>query len=158
MRLTESRLRSIIRSVIRESYYESASTTKAKQMRQYQEHPNREIDRKARLAQFKDSDDFKSDVKNAYEKLMGFYYHPHVNPVARAKGMSTIDIGNLVHYASRGKFNEANPERDELQRELCELLGVRIYSTDLRKYIGNTKFWDEINKKLEDEIFSEDNI
>jgi hypothetical protein len=157
MRITESKLRSIIRSVIRESYGTDFRGVKARQTREYQKHPNRRADSRERKAlrdeakqkAWETSGQFNHDVDSAFAALVDYYNRPEGQP--QTKGMSGNDILNLIFNAQRGYNDQApDPETTGAQEELAEMLGEFIYG----RYIGNTKFWAAIFYKFEDEGFT----
>ena len=154
MKITESKLRRIIRSVIRESYdakYDALARN-AQQVRDYQNHPNRARDDRSRKA-FRDEikqkawdshGRFNFHVERVAGALVDYRNHPEIQPQTR--GMSATDIENLVYRAE-----PSNGRSEESQKKLIKILdsdnilGYHIY-------IGNEKFWREVYNKFEDEI------
>lgn len=150
MRMTESRLRSIIRSVIRESY--DALARNAQQVRDYQNHPNRVEDDRARK-EFWDATKqrawdnhgrFNFAVDRVVGALVDFRNHPAIQPSTR--GMSAADIENLVYRA-----HPSHGRSEESQKKLMEILD-RDDSLGYHMYIGNEKFWHEVHDKFFDEV------
>ena len=140
MRITENKLRRVIRSVIRESYGTDARGIKARQIRDYQNHPNRARDARERKAL---RDEIKLEefhVEKAAAALVDYYNRPEGQPQTR--GMSRGEIGNLVLRAS---------DREEMQTKLAKILDS---TGGYDRYIGNKNFWLQVYNKFEDVLFS----
>ena len=139
MRITESKLRSIIRSVIRESYGTDFRGVKARQTREYQNHPNRAADAKERKALRDKAEQFVYNVDRAVAALIDYHDDPEMQ--TQTKGMSSGDIENLISRAE-GSTQD--------QTDLVHILGYDIY----KRYIGNSDFWQKVKYGFEDIIFS----
>ena len=158
MRITENKLRRLIRSVIRESRHLSADdlARNAQQVRDYQNHPNRAEDDRARKAFWDEIKQkawdshgrFNFHVERVVGALVDYRNHPEIQPQTR--GMSATDIENLVYRA-----NLSNVGSEESQKKLIEILD-RDDSLGYHMYIGNKKFWREVYNKFEAEIPYED--
>ncbi len=150
MRITENKLRRIIRSVIRESRHLSADdlARNAQQVRDYQNHPNRAEDDRSRKAFRDEINLFNFHVERVVGALVDYRNHPEIQPQTR--GMSATDIENLVYRA-----NPSNGGSEESQKKLIEILD-RDDSLGYHMYIGNKKFWREVYNRFEAEIPYED--
>lgn len=153
MRITESKLRRVIRSVIRETYKTPDDLARnAQQVRDYQNHPNRARDDRARKA-FRDEikqkawdnhGRFNFVVARVVGALVDFRNHPEVQPSTR--GMSATDIENLVYRA-----DPSHGRSEDNQKKLMKILD-RDDNLGYHMYIGNKKFWREVHDKFFDEI------
>lgn len=140
MRITENTLRSVIRSVIRESYGTDVEGIKARQIRDYQNHPNRARDARERKA-LRDEIKLKEfHVKQAAAALVDYHNRPEGQPQTR--GMSRGEIENLVLRAR---------DSEEMQKKLAKILDS---TGGYDRYIGNKNFWLQVYNKFEDVIFS----
>ena len=135
MRITESKLRSVIRSVIRESSNEYFSGRDASQRHESRKHPDKP---------YMYDDDF-VHAKEAAETLVDYY-----NRLPNRSNDGGIDkklLKMLVHRA----FSSGFLNRKELQKDLVEQL--RSLSTgSYDRYIGKNGFWREVHDRFSEII------
>ena len=134
MRITESRLRSVIRSVIRESYDEDFPSRDASQRRETHKY----------LDQPHMSDDDFDHAENAASTLVD--YCNQLPSRSQDGEMDKILLKNLVHRAFSSRL-----DREELQKKLVEILDSNdILGYD--RYIGNVVFWREVHDRFSEII------
>ena len=134
MKITERKLRSVIRSVIRESQ-------NASQRRESHKHLDQP---------YMYNDDF-VHAKNAAATL--FDYYNRLPSRSQTRGMDRIFLKNIIH---RTKQISYVPGDDKvLQKQLVEMLNKLDKTVSYDRYIGNVVFWRKVHDRFSEIIEQE---